>query len=102
MSIRAPCFLIDANIDKVARIMSDHHVPDSTLDHALNAASRGVVRMGLDPVSCEMVLAINDRVSPALEYLALECGSCELAGTLLHLLGAAIDGDLWKAIQPFL
>jgi hypothetical protein len=102
MSLRAPRFLIQANVDKVASLMNVHHVPDSTFKHALNAASRGVVRMGLDPFTCEMVLGINERVSPALEHLALECGSCELAGALLHLLGAAVDGELWQAIQPYL
>jgi hypothetical protein len=96
---RSPKFIIPTHVDKVASLLDQYQVSDKTLEHALNAASKGVVRMGLDPVTCEMALAVRDRVSPALETLAIEFGECKIAAAVLFLLGAAIEGDLWKQIR---
>jgi hypothetical protein len=96
-------FYIPANSDKIVKIMDDLSLDIScaTWSSALNACSRGAIRIGLDPTTCELVLAVRDKISPALERLAIECGDCEIAAALMYLSGAAICGDLIQAVQKF-
>ena len=103
--IKIPRFVIDANSDAICKLVDENNLyglESAVINGALNACSRGVVRLGHDPKSVELVLAIHDRVSPALGMLASQCGDPELACALLYLYGAAIELDTYNSIRKYL
>jgi len=100
-----PKFMIDANSKTICNLVDQYNLyalESAVLNGALNACSRGVVRLGHDPKSLDLVLAINDKVSPSLGMLSSECGDPELACALLYLYGAAVELDTYNSIRKYL
>lgn len=103
--IKIPRFVIDANSDAICKLVDENNLyglESAVLNGALNACSRGVVRLGYDPKSLDLVIAINDRVSPVLGIFSSECGDPELACALLYLYGAAVELETYQSIRKYL
>jgi hypothetical protein len=103
--LHIPKFVIDANTSTICKLVDEYNLyalESAVLNSALNACSRGVVRLGYDPKSVELVLAVHDRVSPILGMLASQCGDPELACALLYLYGAAVELDTYNSIRKYL
>lgn len=100
-----PKFLIDGNNNKVMRLFDEHHLYNMDVrvwNGALNACSRGVVRLGYDPKTLELVLAVGEKISPTLRKFASQCGDAELSVAILYLCGVAIERETLDKIRQYL
>lgn len=98
-------YIVQYNGTKIDEFMLQHDmrlVSPRTLQSAINACSKGVVSLGLDPKTAELIIAVNGKYSPATERLAIEVGYTEKACALLHICGAAIDDSAFQMIRDYL
>ena len=69
------------------------------ISSAINAASRGVLDIQIEPNSFEYVISVNGKFSPSLYKFTYLCGDIHIAINLLFRMGAAVFANALNFIE---
>ncbi len=66
---------------------------------AINAASRGVLDIQVEPTRLEYVISVNGKFSPSLYRFMYLCGDIHIAINLLFRMGAAVFANALNFVE---
>ena len=83
----------------IDQFLREHHLEDigmssqesRIINSAINAASRGILDIQIEPKRFEYVISVNGKFSRSLDRFAYLCGDIHIAINFLYKLGAAVN-----------